>query len=168
MLALHGRTYEQGFMGEANWEPIYRVKQKINIPVFGNGDIRSGADAVRLVKDLDGVLIGRATVGNPWIFAEVQEALNPGLIQGIESGEVTWDKKFEMLRQHARTKFAQKGQRGLVEMRKFIPAYIKGLPGASELRASTNTISSLEDIEYVIEQIQAIVDAQPDLELATA
>ncbi len=168
-LALHGRTYEQGFSGIADWEPIYRVKQLISIPVLGNGDIRSGSDAVEKLRNLDGVLIGRASVGNPWIFAEVQHAL--GNRTGY-SGEVDWDTKLGLLLEHSMTKFREKGERGLVEMRKFIPAYLKGLPGASELRAATNTVSSLDNIHHIIEQIRYIVANQAEdsitPELATA
>lgn len=169
MLALHGRTYEQGFSGEADWTPIYRVKQALSIPVFGNGDIRSGSNAREKVQNLDGILIGRASVGNPWIFAEIKHALGIATNHALTStAEVSWDTKFAMLRQHARTKLEQKGERGLVEMRKFVPAYIKGLPGATELRTMTNTINTLEDIEDLIDRISAVLESnqQNNLELA--
>ncbi len=159
MLALHGRTYEQGFIGEANWEPIYRIKHAISIPVFGNGDIRSGADAVNKVKQLDGILIGRAAVGNPWIFAEARQALSMMEKEGVGSLTLTnfavsWDIKMDLLRRHAQIKFQQKGVRGIVEMRKFIPAYIRGLPYAGELRAAINQINTLEDVEVLIGKLQ--------------
>ncbi len=157
MLALHGRTYEQGFSGVANWEPIYRIKRLVNMPVFGNGDIFSGADAVEKVRNLDGILIGRASVGNPWIFAEVKRALGISSDIDIIEHEVSWPTKFAMLRYHAKLKQEQKGERGLIEMRKFLPAYIKGLAGASELRGQSNTITSLADIDNFITQIQAIL-----------
>lgn len=157
MLALHGRTYEQGFSGVANWEAIYRVKHLVKIPVFGNGDIFSGRDAVEKIKDLDGVLIGRASVGNPWIFAEVKRALGISSDTEIIDSPVSWSTKFAVLRYHARLKQEQKGQRGLIEMRKFLPAYIKGLAGARELRGQSNTITSLADIDRFIDQIQAIL-----------
>lgn len=173
MLALHGRTYEQGFSGEADWEPIYRVKNALSIPVFGNGDIRSGADALAKVQNLDGILIGRASVGNPWIFAEVQRAFSlssqsrlagrgiydqkDSTLRWNDREEISWETKFELLRSHATLKFEQKGERGLVEMRKFIPAYVRGLPNSSEMRAATNTITTLDDIERVIDQIRCII-----------
>lgn len=157
-LALHGRTYEQGFTGEANWEPIYRLKKTLKIPLYGNGDIRTGNDALEKVKDLDGILIGRAAVGNPWIFAEVQAALGHGEFKDV-AHEVSWPVKYGMLRFHAQLKLAQKGERGLVEMRKFIPAYIKGLPQAGFLRASTNSIASMDDVEVLINHISEIVGA---------
>ena len=75
MITIHGRTTKQAFTGQANWEPIYRVKKKLSIPVTGNGDIMSGEMAKERLKNLDGVMVGRATFGNPWIMGEVCLAL---------------------------------------------------------------------------------------------
>lgn len=155
-IAIHGRTYNQGFGGEANWEPIYKVKDKLKIPVLGNGDIRTGEDAVRLIGNLDGVLIGRGTVGNPWIFKEVKERLvqsQKSKVQNYGNSFVSWDEKFSLLRWHAKMEYEQKGERGLIEMRKFMPLYIKGLPQASQLRLIATQIKSLDDVEMLIKNI---------------
>ena len=76
-LAIHGRRYHDKFSGRANWDPIYELKREVRVPVIGNGDIASAEDAVRMIGNLDGVMVGRGTFGNPWVMADIMEALRP-------------------------------------------------------------------------------------------
>ncbi|MBU0458285.1 tRNA-dihydrouridine synthase family protein [Patescibacteria group bacterium] len=73
-LAIHGRTYSQKYKGDADWEPIYELKKAVDVPVIGNGDIKNAQDAVDKIGNLDGVMVGRGTFGNPWVMGDVVDA----------------------------------------------------------------------------------------------
>lgn len=143
-LAVHGRTKNQMYSGRADWEMIARVKEKLTIPVIGNGDIYSGADAIRMMEETacDFVMIARGAMGKPWIFRNAIEDLDeiPDL-----------DERNKIIRKHATMLVENKGQkRGFLEMRKHLAWYLKGVPGGAKMRAMVNTIESMEDIERVI------------------
>ena len=135
-IAVHGRTKEQQYSGEADWEMIARVKQHVRIPVIGNGDIFSGEDAVRRIREsgVDGVMIGRGVLGNPWIFRAIRQRLN-----GETETPVSLSERREGIRLHYRRMLETRPEHIAVrEMRKHIGWYIHGLRGASATRVRIN------------------------------
>ena len=144
-VAVHARTRMQQYAGRADWSIIREVKQHVSIPVLGNGDIRSGADAVRMIDETgcDGVIVGRAAQGNPWIFGEIRAA-----ILGGEWQPPTARDRVEMALRHFDLEVRLHGdKRGLLEMRKHIAWYVAGLPGASKFRENINTLSGAEAVK---------------------
>ncbi|MDP2807765.1 MAG: tRNA dihydrouridine synthase DusB [bacterium] len=159
-IAVHGRTKSQMFAGSADWAVIGRVKQAVNIPVIGNGDVRSGADAKRMIEETgcDLVMIGRAALGNPFLFAEINDALNSEFrIQNSEFG-VSWPEKLEIIVQHIEMAVADKGQpRGLREMRKHLGWYIKGIPGAAALRQELMRAETRDEVMGLLEKLHGSI-----------
>jgi tRNA-dihydrouridine synthase B len=149
-IAVHGRTREQFYSGEADWEAIRMVKEAVGIPVIGNGDVRGGADAVRLLEETgcDYVMIARGALGNPWIFREAN-ALYAG---GEAPAPVSLDERFEMLLRHLDMLVEEKGERAAVmEMRKHVAWYLKGVRGAAALRGAANTASGAGELRLAVE-----------------
>ncbi|TDO77665.1 tRNA-U20-dihydrouridine synthase [Halanaerobium saccharolyticum] len=138
--AVHGRTRSQYYKGEADWEIIKKVVQSVNIPVIGNGDIFSAGDAKAMFEqtNCDGIMIGRAAQGYPWIFKEIIEYLETGrLIEPPSNSE-----KIEMAIRHLKLAVDYYGeQHGVPIMRKHISWYLKGLPNASEIKNKVNQLS---------------------------
>lgn len=152
MITIHGRTVKQAYMGQADWEPIYELKKAYpNIPILGNGDITSGEVAKEKLNNLNGVMIGRATFGNPWICKEVACALH-----GEKFTPPTIQEKADVIRKHAKLLVETKGDtRAMLEFRKHLLSFTKGFPGARELRGSMTSIESMEDVESVILKIMS-------------
>ncbi|MBU1019009.1 tRNA dihydrouridine synthase DusB [Patescibacteria group bacterium] len=148
-LIIHGRTTSQGFSGEADWKPIYLAKKTLKIPVIGNGDITSAKIAKKRLKNLDGIMVGRATFGNPWIMAEIQATLEGKKYTPPQSLE----EKIPLILEHARLAIESKDRKGLLEMRKHLAAYIKGFPGASKFRGKLVQVESLKEIEEIFDDI---------------
>jgi len=150
-LIIHGRTYKNGFSGEARWENIYRLKKIVgdNI-VIGNGDIEGISDLERRINGvidgqnitLDGVAIGRATFGKPWIFD-----------RNHESGIMNQEFLKKTILDHARLTLEDKGDKGIIELRKHLLAYLKGFPNSKELRVSATKIEKVGDIEQILSNI---------------
>lgn len=151
-VAVHGRTREQYYSGTADWEIIRQVKEAVSIPVIGNGDVDSPEKAKALLTETgcDGVMIGRAARGNPWIFDQVSAYLETGVVPPKPSiGEV----KAMMLR-HARMQVECKGDyTGIREMRKHISWYTSGLPRSAKLRARINSVESLAEMEALLKEM---------------
>ena len=144
LICVHGRTREQQYAPYADWSQIARVKEVINIPVIGNGDIFEPQDALRMIKETgcDGVMIGRGALGNPWIFENV---IN--LFEGREERVIPTDEVIDVSLAHLRLMIEQKGERaGIAESRKHLGWYIKGIRGAAELRNRINTAESLDEL----------------------
>lgn len=144
-VAVHGRTREQYYSGKADWDIIAQVKQAVSIPVLGNGDVTDGDSARKMLRETgcDGILIGRAAQGNPWIFREVTAALEGREIPKRPDRE----ELYEMIVEHALLSREYKGEYIAVrEMRKHMAWYTTGLPHASQLRCRINEMETMEQL----------------------
>lgn len=151
-VAVHGRTREQYYSGRADWDIIRQVKEAVSIPVLGNGDVDSPEKAEQMLRETgcDGVMIGRAAQGNPWIFREVTEYLREG---AIPAGPTNAEKKALILR-HAALQLQYKGEYiGVREMRKHLSWYTFGLPGSAKFRQQINTMETMEQLVESVERI---------------
>jgi tRNA-dihydrouridine synthase B len=153
-LAIHGRTRSQMYKGEADWSLIAKVKNNphIHIPIFGNGDIDSPQKA-KLYKErygVDGIMIGRAAIGYPWIFREIKHYLTSGEL--LAPPTVT--ERVEVCRKHLHKSVEWKGPiAGINEMRRHYANYLKGLPGIKEFRNQLVTLKTTEEIDEVLNNI---------------
>lgn len=164
-IALHGRTVQQAYSGEADWSRIRELVDEVDIPVLGNGDIWEGADALRMVEQTGaaGVVIGRGCLGRPWLFRDLADAFAGRPVQPYPTlGEVT-----AMLRRHAVLLAELHGERwGLTDLRKHMAWYFKGFPIGGDLRRAFATVSSLAELDENIAQLDPTA-TYPEHELGT-
>lgn len=149
-LCVHGRFAEQLYRGPSEWGAVARAKAAVSVPVIGNGDVRTGADAVRLVErtGCDAVMIARGAEGNPWVFAQAAAAL-----AGTPEPEPpTLEERIGTARRHARL-LAQREGKNIVRMRKHAMWYLAGLPGAAAARGKLNACVSVEDFDLVFDEL---------------
>jgi tRNA-dihydrouridine synthase B len=149
-IAVHARTKVMGFSGKADWTMIKAVKESVAIPVIGNGDVRSAHDAKRMLDETgcDGVMIGRAIEGNPWIFRDAKTYLATGVAPAHPSVE---ERQTVMLR-HLNDVIGLLGEDIAVrEMRKHLCWYTKGLSGGAEFRQKVNHLTTVEEVQREIE-----------------
>lgn len=156
MMTVHGRTREQMYSGKADWDVIAEVKQAVSIPVIGNGDVFSGADALalRAHTGCDGVMVARGAEGNPFLFAEIKAAL-----AGKAYAPPTGPERIEAALAHARRLVECRGERAVIEMRKHVAWYLSGMRGASALRARVNAVGSLAELEAMLTQYKENLDS---------
>ena len=151
-VAVHGRTREEFYSGKADWKIIAEVKKAVNIPVIGNGDVTDGESAKRMLEETgcDGVMIGRAARGNPWIFREVTAYLENGRKEPRPEAEEVKD----VILRHAELQTRYKGEYiGIREMRKHIAWYTAGYPHSAKFRGRINEIEGMEELRKGIEEI---------------
>ena len=148
-VAVHGRTREQYYSGKADWDIIKQVKEAVNIPVIGNGDVFSPQDAKNLLEHTgcDAIMVGRGAQGNPWIFKRILHYLQTGELLP----EPTAEERVEKALRHSQMLIDYKGEYiGVREMRKHMAWYMKGLPGAAELRGKLNHAETMAQLEELL------------------
>ncbi len=154
-LAIHGRTRMQMYKGEADWTLIGEVKNdpRVTIPIFGNGDINSPEKAVEYKNKygVDGIMIGRAAIGYPWIFREIRHFIETG----TKRADPTIEERVEVARKHLLKSLEWKGPiAGINEMRRHYANYLKGLPSIKDYRAKLVRITDPAEIEAVLDEIK--------------
>lgn len=145
-ITIHGRTREEYYGGRADLEIIKKVKESVSIPVIGNGDVKSIEDAKRMFDycNVDGIMIGRATIGNPWIINEIISE---------EKKEITNEEKLKVIKEHIELAAEEKGEYIAVrEMRKHICWYIKNLKESSKMREKINKIENINELKACLEE----------------
>ena len=151
-IALHGRTAQQAYAGQADWNAIAALKAHVSVPVLGNGDIWEAADALQMMRQagVDGVVIGRGCLGRPWLFRDLADAFAGRPRQPLPTlGEVK-----HMLRRHAELLVGLSDElRGLSDLRKHMAWYFKGFPVGGELRHHLGMVSSFAELDQLLSQL---------------
>lgn len=166
MLTLHARFAKQGFEGEADWKLISGMRKAVQVPLIGNGDVRSGEDALRMFRDTgcDGVMVGRAAISNPWKLAEIRAAI---VGDGVPSPP-TLSERIDIALEHLRMtvafeaeeedyeealqgpRFLEHERYSVRSLRGQLPLYIKGEPGAAQIRNRLTSCSTVEEVEATL------------------
>ena len=148
MITLHARTRSQFYEGRADWSAIRKLKERVAIPVVGNGDVTCWQDAMRMIEETgcDGVAVGRAAQGNPWIFEQIRDGM-----AGREVRRIPAEEKLAVVLRHARMLVELKGEGVAVrEMRRHVVCYVRGMRDAAKLRTKVNAILTMEALEEAL------------------
>ena len=148
MITLHARTRSQFYEGHADWRAVAKLKRRVSIPVVGNGDVTCWQDALRMMEETgcDGVAVGRAAQGNPWIFSQIRDAM-----AGRTVAEPTNEEKLDVLKRHLHALAQLKGEAVAVrEMRRHIVCYVRGMRDAARLRVKVNAITEIDEMEAAL------------------
>lgn len=159
-LVVHGRTRSQGYGGRADWDAIARVKRAVRIPVIGNGDLFTPQDIALQLKEsgVDGVMLGRGAMGNPWLFRRALE-----LLEGRpDPGPPSAPERVAALARHTGMAHERRGRTALAEMRKHAMWYLKGLPEAAERRRELNATLDFGEIAAILESYRLWLLAHPE------
>ncbi len=144
LITVHGRTYQQEYTGNANWEPIFELQKNVKIPVLGNGDCKNYEDGMKKKWNLGGFMIARGSLGNPWCFLP-------------ENYEPTWQERLDVMREHMERMVATKGEnRACLEIRKHFTHYLHGFEGVKEYRKRLAVVTSLSETENILKELSEL------------
>ncbi len=151
-LTLHARTAKQFYKGNADWAHIKRLKQSVDIPVIGNGDLSDAHDAMRRMEEsgVDAIMLGRATLGNPWLISQIRDVMEGRPAQAVPPAA---DRLRYAIGVHYRAMLEELGEsRAVPQMRKHLALYLKGIPGAAVLRERIMRLDRAQDVIAVVEE----------------
>lgn len=152
-VCVHGRTRQQFYSGKADWSIIAAVRAVVEVPVIGNGDVGTPLDVQRMMQETgcSAVMIGRAALGNPWLFGQVNEYLETGMVR---AGPTPVD-RIGMAQRHLLLALELKGDRALFEIRKHLAWYLKGIPGANRTKEAVMRTESVDQVLTLLEELRS-------------
>jgi len=159
-VTVHGRTVAQGFRGAADWGVIADTKRACAVPVIGNGDVRCGVDAVRMMQetDCDAVMIGRAALGNPWVFGEARAALRGGLLPVAP----TMYERLRVALEHCRGQVDLFGEKQVLHLcRKHVAWYTRGMPSSARIRARVSRAKTWAELQRLVSEFAELLTSIP-------
>ncbi len=157
-IAVHGRTRSQMYEGKADWTWIKKVKEAVNIPVIGNGDVKTAMDAKRMIEEtgVDAVMVGRAALGNPWVIQQMVSYVE----KGIELQDPTYQQRIQQCLLHARELIELEGEKNAIrEMRGHAPWYIKGIKSSSYVKDKLSRIETYHELKTILNDYQLYLDS---------